>query len=254
MNPSLLGRCFTFALCGLIVAGCGDDDADARDDGGLADIDLGPPDPDEDAGMVDPMDAAVTDDDAGSSGEDAGPTTVSFCEESDVLATGSEGVYLEVEAIDPVDGWTEESAVSGYQGDAYFQWEDRRAGRPDDDVVLSYCFRLDTPGTYLLEVRGRRDQDAGTECEGAANDECNDVWVQIDGSGHEDQSWTKKMIKPPWGEWQWNDRWDPMNGSPFQTQLELDAGRHVLAIDGRSHRVKIDAIRIYRMGTEPPAP
>jgi len=35
--------------------------------------------------------------------------------------------------------------------------------------------------------------------------------------------------------------------------LELSPGAHVLGVAGRSHGVKIDAIRIYLKGTEPPS-
>lgn len=172
-----------------------------------------------------------------------------------VLVSGVDGVYFEVEAIEATADWTEETADDGFFGDSYFQWIDARRGAPDDDdPFLAYCFAVETTGTYKLEVHGTRDNDVDTFCADAANDECNDIWVQIDGQGSGNQTWTKKMIKPPWGQWRWDANWDPQNGSPFPTEVELSAGPHLLGMAGRSHRVRIDAVRIYRVGTDAPEP
>lgn len=189
----------------------------------------------------------------GGAGGDGGSIVPADCDGTPALASGVSGVYMEVELLTPVAGWTEETAVSGYLGSSYFQWTDTMGGAPGDgDPFLSYCFEVETAGTYLLEIHGRRDHDVGTFCENAADDACNDVWVQIDGQGSGNQTWTKKMIKHAWGTWDWDEQWDPQNGSPFTTEIDLSAGTHVLGIAGRSHRVKIDAIRIYLMGTQPP--
>lgn len=180
------------------------------------------------------------------------------CDGTPLIASGVDGVYFEVEAIDPVGDWTEETVVDGHFGDSYFQWIDEKVNAPDEnDAVLRYCFAVETAGSYRMEFRGRRDREEGTFCETSASDGCNDVWIQVDGKGAfhggEQQIWTKKMIKPPWGEWGWNDRWDPENGAPFAVEIELEAGAHVLGVSGRSHRVKLDAVRIWLDGTDKPA-
>ena len=172
-----------------------------------------------------------------------------------VLVSGEDGVYFEIEALDATAGWTLDTADAGFFGTGYFVWGDERGRSPrDDDPFLEYCFRVENAGTYALEIHGTRIQDPGTFCEDAANDECNDIWVQIDGKGSGDQDWTKKMIKPNWGQWRWDPNWDPQNGSPFPTEVELSAGLHVLGIAGRSHRTRIDAVRFFREGTDAPAP
>lgn len=192
---------------------------------------------------------STADDSTGTTG-----TPLGDCDGIPVVASGVGAVYMEAELIDATADWTEESdaAYPGFTG-SYFQWNDTFGSAPGEgETALQYCFAVETEGTYWLETHGRRDQDVGTFCETSENDGCNDIWVQIDGQGSGDQTWTKKMQSGPFGQWQWDDRWDPQNGSPFRTEIELSAGVHLLGIAGRSHRVKLDAIRIFLAETDPP--
>jgi len=267
----------SIALIALVVGACGDDGAasggstsgatgttaasDASDTGATPDSDSSTPGGDastsasDDSGSTTGLSDGTTGGDSTGGNGSTGPG-LGDCDGIPVLASGVDGVYIEVEAIDAAARWTEESdaAYAGFSG-SYFQWTDTMGGAPGDgETALEYCFAVETEGTYLLEINGRRDHDAGTFCETSENDGCNDVWVQIDGQGSGDQTWTKKMQSGPWEEWRWDGNWDPQNGSPFRTELELSEGPHLLGVAGRSHRVKLDAIRIYLEETEPPGP
>ena len=265
------------ALVALSIAACGDDGAASGDStsgttGATSQADASATDPTSGPGTPSAGGDASTSngDDTGSASTSTDGTTgadstgtpgstgpgLGDCDGIPVLVSGAEGVYMEVEAIDAAASWTEESdaAYAGFSG-SYFQWIDTMGGAPGDrETALEYCFAVETEGTYWLEINGRRDHDEGTFCETSENDGCNDVWVQIDGQGSGEQTWTKKMQSGPWEEWRWDGNWDPQNGSPFRTELELSAGPHLLGVAGRSHRVKIDAIRIYLEETDPPGP
>lgn len=167
---------------------------------------------------------------------------------------GKSGVYIEVESVDPTSHWTEETSIGGFYGESYFNWGDPASnthgitGAPSSDGdALHYSFTIDTPGTYLAEVRGRRDHEGW--CTDAANDACNDVWSRMD-----EGKWTKKMIKQgTWEKWIWDGKYEP-GSSVITAEYDLSAGRHTYSLAGRSNGVKIDAIRIYLKGTTPPGP
>jgi serine-aspartate repeat-containing protein C/D/E len=164
---------------------------------------------------------------------------------------GKTGVYIEVESISPVFPWVEETSKTGYYGTGYFRWPDENDGpngiTDSQNAVLNYDFSIGTSGTYLFEVRGRRDHEGW--CETAKDDACNDIWVKIDNG-----KWTKKMIKQnTWAAWVWDPQWEP-GSSVIKTEVNLTQGSHSYSISGRSNGVKIDAIRIYLKGTTAPAP
>jgi hypothetical protein len=167
------------------------------------------------------------------------------------MPNGETGVYFEVESIEPVFPWVEETVYDNYLGSSYFRWPDvadnQHGITNSQDAVLVYDFSIGESGTYLFEIRGRRDHEGW--CVDAANDACNDLWVKID-----DGDWTKKMIKQgTWGEWIWDPKWEP-GSNVITTEVYLDAQNHTYSISGRSNGVKIDAVRIYRKGTTPPVP
>lgn len=164
---------------------------------------------------------------------------------------GPEGLLIEMESINPVAPFTFETTHAGYSGEGYLQWPysqvDSQHGIDHaQEAILEYEFEIGQPGTYLFEVRGRRDRIGW--CEDAPDDACNDVWIAVD-----DAEFTKKMVKHKWGKWDWNGKWDPENGSPFTMEVELCKGVHSVSISGRSNGVSLDALRIYRSGSEPPA-
>jgi hypothetical protein len=155
-------------------------------------------------------------------------------------------VTIEVESIAPQSPWVKRTALSGYSGTAYFEWTGRDNMSTPPEGVLTYRFNIKRAGTYLIGVRGRRDQSG--VCAGAPSDACNDVFSRIDGA-----SWEKTMVKGPWGEWFWDEKWEP-GASVIPHEVNLSAGDHTISLGGRSKGVKIDAVRIRLKGATPPSP
>jgi hypothetical protein len=156
------------------------------------------------------------------------------------------GAYIEVESIAPQSPWVKRTALGGYAGSAYFEWTGGDNMRTPPAGVLTYRFNIKTAGTYVIGVRGRRDQSG--VCAGAPSDACNDVFSRIDGG-----PWEKTMVKGPWGEWFWDEKWEP-GPSVVSHEVNLSAGDHTISLGGRSKGVKIDALRIRLKGAAPPGP
>ncbi|MBN2343240.1 MAG: hypothetical protein JXX29_09735 [Deltaproteobacteria bacterium] len=231
-------RQFIFIIFILLVACDDSSDGEITDSMDTDSMDIDSPNED---------DTGISDDDESDDSQDTEPTEADSIDTEE--PTGLTGVYFEVESIPPVAPWVEETIYDDYSGTSYFRWPDvadnSNGITANQDAALVYEFSVGTSGTYLVEVRGRRDHEGW--CTDAADDACNDVWVKMD-----DGDWIKKMIKQgTWGEWIWDGKWEP-GGSVITTEIQLNAGRHTYRISGRSNGVKIDAVRIYLQGTIAP--
>ena len=143
------------------------------------------------------------------------------------------GVYIEVESVEPGGDWELETEKSGFTGTGYFHYtggDDFRNAKSD----MKYEFTLEESGTYILDFRGRRDQEG--VCEGEAHDQCNDIIARFD-----DKPFGKKMMRcrTTWGEFCWDQSWDHYT----DTNLNLSSGKHTLDVGHHQTEVKLDASR-----------
>jgi hypothetical protein len=161
--------------------------------------------------------------------------------------TGTTSAWIEAESVTPVSSWAFSKSLEGYSGTGYLEWTagDKTAEPVAGTRGMVYSFSVSKAGTYVVELRGRRDQTG--LCAGALSDACNDVFTRID--THE---WFKTMIKGPWGQWFWQSGIETAPSTITPAHYELTAGNHTLEILGRSKGVKLDAMRIYLKGTTAP--
>lgn len=162
------------------------------------------------------------------------------------FAVSQTSFYTEIEARDPVSPWVNGDSIAGFTGSGYFFWTagDRMSGTKEG--VMPYTFTVGQSGDYVIDFRGRRNHDG--ICDGAANDLCNDIFVQVN-----DGSWEKHMIKRMgWDTWGWDHRYDKHGSGVVPHVQSLSAGQHTIRVAGRSKGVFLDALRIYKEGTTPP--
>jgi hypothetical protein len=162
-----------------------------------------------------------------------------------VSAARGDGWWFEAEQEAPATPWILATSKAGYFGDGYLEWTGGDT-RNTSSGLMAYRFEVTTPGTYIVNMRGRRDLEG--VCEGAAGDECNDVYTRMnDGEAH------KTMIKGTFGQWIWESRYfDDGDVSVQPATYDLQAGTNTFYLSGRSRGVKVDCFYIYREGTLPP--
>ncbi|MHC4252067.1 MAG: carbohydrate-binding protein [Planctomycetota bacterium] len=137
----------------------------------------------------------------------------------------SEGiVVVEVESTPAAKGWKPETKLDGYTGSSYYT--DTGGGG-----VLEYVIVITTPGRYNLRIRNRHDFHDSTLQ--------NDCWTQMD-DGDRVKTFSHKR-----GEWTWATNHEFHAGGKPPASYELDAGRHVFRISGRSSGFSIDRFHLY---------
>jgi hypothetical protein len=133
-------------------------------------------------------------------------------------------VVVEVESAPAAKGWRPETKLDGYTGSSYYT--DTGGGR-----ALEYVIVITTPGKYNLRIRNRHDFHDSTLQ--------NDCWTQMD-DGDRVKTFSHKR-----GEWTWATNHEIHGGGKPPASYELDAGRHVFKISGRSSGFSIDRFHLY---------
>jgi hypothetical protein len=137
-------------------------------------------------------------------------------------------VIMEVESAPPAGDWKAETDMDGYTGTSYYTWRGPNLFGTPGRGVLTYAFRIHTPGTYFLHVRNRHDFHDFTEE--------NDAWIQLDGG-----RWIKTFSSVR-GRWTHHSHHELSHHHKPPAKYELDAGIHVLRFSGRSKGYSIDRI------------
>lgn len=147
-------------------------------------------------------------------------------------------VVMEVESVPAASGWSRQTSSSGYTGSAYYN----RTGSHTTDEgqgTLTYRFRIETPGTYAVSIRSRRDRSPGENVE---NGQRNDVFVQIN-SGN----WWKATTHAAFGSWGWIDKRTVSHATFQPMTAQFGAGNHTVKISGRSQYIKIDRVHVFKV-------
>jgi hypothetical protein len=155
-------------------------------------------------------------------------------------------VVLEAESAAAVPDWKLEKDLPGFTGSGFHTWRGPNLWGEPGKGVLTYVFRIVTPGVYHLRLRNRHEHpDASME---------NDCWTKLD-----DGAWAKTFSYQR-GQWTWVTSFD-FGASKPPASYDLKAGVHTLQISGRSANFRIDRIHLYRDGvkngedeTRPPSP
>ena len=138
----------------------------------------------------------------------------------------SEGiVVVEVESAPAAKGWEEETKLDGYTGRSYYT--DTGGGG-----ALEYVIVITNPGRYNLRIRNRHDFHDSTLQ--------NDCWTQMD-DGPRVKTFSHKR-----GEWTWATNHEIHGGGKPPASYELDAGRHVFRVSGRSSGFSVDRFHLYK--------
>lgn len=133
-------------------------------------------------------------------------------------------VVVEVESAPAAKGWRQETKLDGYTGSSYYT--DAGGGK-----ALEYVIVITTPGKYNLRIGNRHDFHDSTLQ--------NDCWTQMD-DGDRIKTFSSKR-----GEWTWATNHEIHGGGKPPASYELDAGRHVFRISGRSSGFSIDRFHLY---------
>lgn len=134
-------------------------------------------------------------------------------------------VVVEVESAPAAKGWEEETKLEGYTGRSYYT--DTGGGG-----VLEYTIVITDPGKYNLRIRNRHDFHDSTLQ--------NDCWTQMDDGAR------VKTFSHTRGKWTWATNHEFHGGGKPPASYELDAGRHVFRISGRSSGFSIDRFQLYK--------
>jgi len=140
-------------------------------------------------------------------------------------------VVVEVESVPAAKGWAEETELKGFTGRSYYT--DTGGGKP-----LEYIVVITNPGKYNLRLRNRHDFHDSTLQ--------NDCWTQMDDGPR------VKTFSHTRGKWTWATNHEFHGGGKPPASYELDAGRHVFRISGRSSGFSIDRFHLYRDGATSP--
>ncbi len=157
----------------------------------------------------------------------------------------ADGWYIEAESIPVVGDWILESKKPGYTGEGYIM--NSNPSKISRGSRMSYEFTVETAGTYIADLRGRRDREG--VCENEAGDQCNDVYTAWDG-GNKVKTMVKRM---GWDQWGWQSTIEVAHHSFQKNMKDLEPGPHKFHLEIRSKGVKIDAIAIYKKGTGRPS-
>ena len=140
-------------------------------------------------------------------------------------------VVMEMESQAPIGGWVEESILNGYGGDSYFRWNGPNLYSTPNVDTLTFRFKVNTAGNYLIRQHVRHDDPDPSEE--------NDCWARLDGG-----TWEKLYHNTGAsgvGVWSFNSRYESTNDFPKHV---LSAGVHTWEVSGRSNNFKIDRIHV----------
>ncbi len=98
---------------------------------------------------------------------------------------------------------------------------------------------VSNPGKYRMTITSRRNHSG--ECAGAANDQCNDVFTNVNG-----KQWCKTLVKAAWDQWITATQLECSHGNFSAAVYDFQAGENTLLLTGRSRGVFIDKIRFER--------
>ncbi len=178
------------------------------------------------------------------------------------FAEASPGVIvIEAEAAAAPTGWefVETTPQPGGTGRGHLRWTVAGQGQEAvDDSVLSYSFRIGTPGTYQLHLRSRMPDPKNRP---NTLDPDGIVWVRFVGGADApgafalgENNWVKVAILGHPEGWTWDthaDRGPPHPDSPVLRMFN-SPGVHRVEFAGRSHGHAIDRFVLRRVDVPRP--
>lgn len=154
---------------------------------------------------------------------------------SNVWTVDADGVgVIEIESVDRVAGWVEETTYAGFTGDGYYKWVGGNLFSRPGTGILTYRFFVENPATYQVRLHNRHNHpDPSLE---------NDCWMRVNGS-----NWIKTYSNNNRNsnQWNWHFRFDPGHTA---VQYQFNRGVNEIQISGRSNGFMIDRLVIYPTG------
>lgn len=152
-------------------------------------------------------------------------------------------VHFEAEDASTVGSWENHTELNDYTGTGYLEWTgpDYFSENNAGNGIITYHFRVETPGNYELRWRSRI-------AKGESNTESNDTWVRFSTgtnvANEEPLSGWTKVYMGEFGIWSWSARTVDHVANPVRQYFA--AGDHTIEISGRSYGHAIDRIALYR--------
>ncbi|MEO0701794.1 MAG: DUF5060 domain-containing protein [Pseudomonadota bacterium] len=128
--------------------------------------------------------------------------------------------------------WKISDTLNGHTGDGYLHWDGPDLFNKPGSGALSYEFEVSEEGTYKLGILGSRPDN------GARSDLNNDFFVRMDGG-----PWKKVFFGGERETWNWGKTFD-VNHEKSPAGYELEPGKHVFEISGRSTDAYLDKIHL----------
>ncbi|MEM7308448.1 MAG: hypothetical protein AAF682_17335 [Planctomycetota bacterium] len=147
-------------------------------------------------------------------------------------------IVIEVESSPPNGDWAVSTAFPGFTGDSYYRWDGPDLFFSPGSGILSYEFEVLEAGNYRFRYHNRH--------EAPQPDQANDAWVRVDGG-----QWLKifsNQGSSTVAKWNWHSVVDEDDGTQYQANYDLTAGKHTVEISGRSNGFKIDRMVFFRDG------
>jgi len=152
------------------------------------------------------------------------------------LPDAGDVVVMECESAGSPGSWVEETVCGGFGGASYLRWNGPDLFFSPGRDPLTYRFRVNPPGEYLVRVHIRHDNPDPSEG--------NDCWASMDA-----EPWEKLFHNTGAGGvgvWTFNPRYEHTGDFPRYT---LAQGVHEFRISGRSRNFKIDRVHVLPVPT-----
>jgi hypothetical protein len=194
---------------------------------------------------------------------DAAGPEAKFTLAAGAFAEAAPGVFvIETESAVASTGWefVEATPQPGGTGRGHLRWTLAGQGKKaTDDSILSYPFRIATPGTYQLHLRSQM-PDPKNRPE-TLDPDGNDIWVRFVGGADVpgapalgDGKWIKVAILGHPEGWTWDthaDRGPPHPDAPV-CRVFAASGEYRVEFAGRSHGHAIDRFVLRRVDAPRP--
>jgi len=146
-------------------------------------------------------------------------------------------VVVEVESVPPAGDWNEYTALTGFTGESYYRWDGPDLFGSPGSGILRYEFEVQETANYKLRIHNRHDD--------PQPDQDNDCWVRVDGG-----PWWKVFSNSgsaTVATWNWISVIEQSESVKYDANYDLDAGRHVIEMSGRSNGFMIDRFIFYQV-------
>lgn len=168
-----------------------------------------------------------------------------------IFIPNNDTIIIEAESVPTHGGWNYKADTCGHLGLGYIEWGTEGQGIKPGEGILTYKFRIDSPGKYQVLLRSKMLDH--TNRMDTPDPDGNDVWLKISGGENiEGQAVLNSVFNKvailghPKG-FNWNTNLDKGKPHPIAPLCQyFEEGEYVLELSGRSFGHAIDRIAIVK--------